>query len=130
MRRDLRGTEQSSAAQVGTLGKQGGVDLDPDAPLRVTQGNSMMRTRMPYLARHADQAGAEQAGLDPFELGLRYQNVQIPHGPKVGDRIVLMADGDALEESRTHPHALAGIDDFDSSFTEVPEPDLGREIGA
>src|SRR2546422_4486675 len=47
----------------------------------------------------------------------------------MGDRIVLMADRDALEESRTHAHALAGVDDLDGSFAKVPEPDLGREIG-
>jgi hypothetical protein len=40
-----------------------------------------------------------------------------------------MADRDALEESRTHPHALAGVDDLDSGFTEVPEPDLSCDIG-
>jgi hypothetical protein len=72
----------------------------------------------------------QQAGFNTRQGPLLHQQVQVAHRPEVGLRIVLPADGDALQQGYRGCHGLTGLENFIHGIRLLAGDHLSRQAGA
>jgi hypothetical protein len=107
-------TEDPGRGEGLARGGQPPVYFHPCAALLVYERHAVMVgvVELPGQLRLLPVAELAQEGFDPGDGGLLNQQIEVGHRPQMGGRVVLLGDGNALQESDRRGAAPARIKDF------------------